>query len=629
MNKIIVYEKINVITLIHSLLSRSFYKQQYFLNYSVFIKKYCHSVVKRFHIKQIHFANLPGSSAYPEGQKMAIELAHKIVNDNQILSMPFIKYLDDQRAVNLIRRIYANSLIIYCIKYNILKEFVERHKDNNIYYVPVEKNFIIESLKREAPNVVIIRWYVWFTGCICLVRKIINYFLLVVAPLLITAKIIKEGRFSFYSNDEKKVSKKIVFFHWNHFFKHDNANVYRDFYFFHSSILKISDCIHSGMRKPLSPEKRAYLKDRGGLVCDYPSEKIPGKFIVKYLFVDYYKCFFRSFFALAFNRFSSLSTIIDIMRALDKTIMLQNLLSKIDAKLAFFESEIGLVCSIFTILSDRYDIKTATISHGTGGYCIRDFTRVNMVANYYLVQGSYYKKYFLPDNPDVNNYCLIGDIEIEPILGNKKILSKDLCMKSDKRIVTVFVVFRLFLPGVGTSFNKLLGGLFDQEDARKALERLWKPFLEWADSQEDLFFIFKGKRVPNQYEHPFMKKLLSILSHEKYYQNDELPVKNLIDISDCTISTGNSSTLYSALCLGKPAISYNYTTPGYVPVIEYDKHLVATNPDELISNLTHILKHGISESVFEKVRKDHYAEGNLDFKAAERIRKLTKEIISN
>jgi hypothetical protein len=71
------------------------------------------------------------------------------------------------------------------------------------------------------------------------------------------------------------------------------------------------------------------------------------------------------------------------------------------------------------------------------------------------------------------------------------------------------------------------------------------------------------------------------------------------------------------------------TLPGYVPVIEYDKHLVATNPDELISNLTHILKHGISESVFEKVRKDHYAEGNLDFKAAERIKKLTKEIISN
>ena len=60
-----------------------------------------------------------------------------------------------------------------------------------------------------------------------------------------------------------------------------------------------------------------------------------------------------------------------------------------------------------------------------------------------------------------------------------------------------------------------------------------------------------------------------------------------------------------------------------------ERHLVATKPDELISNLTHILKHGIPEDVFEKARKDHYAEGNLDFKAAERIKKLIKRIISN
>ena len=40
-----------------------------------------------------------------------------------------------------------------------------------------------------------------------------------------------------------------------------------------------------------------------------------------------------------------------------------------------------------------------------------------------------------------------------------------------------------------------------------------------------------------------------------------------------------------------------------------ERHLVATKPDELISNLTHILKHGIPEDVFEKARKDHYAEG--------------------
>jgi hypothetical protein len=562
---------------------------------------------------------------------MAVGLGRKIVDDNQRLSMPFVKYLNDQRAVNLIKKIYTNSLINYCIKYNVLKEFVERNEDSYIYYVPVEKNLITEFLKREVPKVVIIRWHVVFLSCIYLISKIVNYLLLVMAPLLITANIVKEGMFSFRLKDKKVASKKIIFFHRNPFVNCDNVNIYRDSYLFNSSILKISDCIHSGTFAGLSDEKSTYLKVKGGLVCDYMSEEIPGRFIVARLFIEYYRYFFRFLFALAFNRFSSLSTTISIMGALAKIIMLQNLLSKIDAKLAFFESEMGLVCSIFTILSDKHGIKTMTMSHGNGVYCMPDHSRANMVVNYYLVQGNYYKKYFLPDNPDIKNYCLIGDIEVEPILDSKKELCKDLCIniKRDKKVVTVFVVFNLFLSEVSSTYHKLLGDLFDQEDARKALERLWKPFLEWADSQDDLFFIFKAKESSNQYEHRFMKEILSVTSREKYYQNDKLLVKELINISDCTISTGNSSTLYSALCLGKPAISYNFTVPGYVPVKDYDKHLVATSPDELISNLTYILEHGISKDVYEKARKDHYAEGNLDFKAAERIKRLTRKIINN
>ena len=629
MSKTIIYEKLNVLTLLLSMLYRFFYKQQYFLNYSVFVKKYCLPLVKNISIIQIHIVNLPVSDAYPKGSEMAIKLANKLVNDNQKLSMPFVKYLNDQRAANLIKMIYINSLINSCIKYNILKEFVERNEGSSIYYFPTNKNLIIDYLKEEILKVTVVRWHLPLLSFLGITRSLFYFILLASASLLITARIIKQGRFIFYSNDKKKASKKIIFFHWNPFAKSDNSNIYRDSYYFHSSILEIGDCIHSGTYKPLSPEKRTYLKDKGGLIFDYLNEKITVKYILDRLFIDYYRCFYRFLFVLAFNKFSSLSTIILIFGTLDKIIMLQSFLPRIGTKLALFESEIGLVCSIFTILSDRYDVKTMTMSHGTGGYCMPDYSRSNMVVNYYLVQGNYYKKYLLQDNPDIDNYCLIGDIEIESILDNKEKLCKDMCIKKDKRIVTVFVVFNLFLPGVGTALHRLLGGLFDQEDARKALERLWKPFLEWADTRNDIFFIFKGKQSSNQYEHPFLKELLAEAYHNKYYQNDNLLVKDLISISDCMISTAQSSTLYSALRLGKPAIAYNILSPGYEPVIEYDRHLVATSPEELISNLTYILKYGISETVYEKARKDHYAEGNLDFKAAERIKKLIKRIISN
>ena len=174
MNRIIIYEKLNIFTLFLSLLYRFTYKQQYFINYSLFVKKYGCSLVKMIPILQIHYVNLPGSGALQKGSKMAIELGNEIVNDNQKLSMPFVKYLNDPRAVNLIKKIYINTLINNCIKYNVLKEFLERNENNSIYYFPDGKTLIVEFLRKAAPHVVVIRWHIIFLSCISLISKIIR-----------------------------------------------------------------------------------------------------------------------------------------------------------------------------------------------------------------------------------------------------------------------------------------------------------------------------------------------------------------------------------------------------------------------------------------------------------------------
>jgi hypothetical protein len=74
MNRIIIYEKLNIFTLFLSLVNIFFYKQQYFISYSQFIKKYCCSIVKKMSISQIHFINLLVSDAYPKGSEMAVGL---------------------------------------------------------------------------------------------------------------------------------------------------------------------------------------------------------------------------------------------------------------------------------------------------------------------------------------------------------------------------------------------------------------------------------------------------------------------------------------------------------------------------------------------------------------------------
>ena len=60
----------------------------------------------------------------------------------------------------------------------------------------------------------------------------------------------------------------------------------------------------------------------------------------------------------------------------------------------------------------------------------------------------------------------------------------------------------------------------------------------------------------------------------------------------------------------------------------YNKYLVAKTPEELIANLTYILNHELPESVYDEVRRDHYANGVVDNMTDIRIRNLITGIIS-
>ena len=628
MNKIIIYEKLNLLTICLSLFNKYFYSKQYFMNYSNFVKVFLYPLVKILSLEQIHYVKLVFSGFYPRASIMAVEIGNNIVGNERKLSTPFIKYLRDKRAIDLVKKAYVVNSINTSVKYNILKEFVIKNEALHVCYFPANKNFIIDSLKSELPQVSIISWHNFILNLIKFGKNITNCLMLLTAPFVIMAKIIKDGRATLYFK-ANKAYREIIFFHRHPFVKREDANTYRDSYYFNSSILKINDCIHTGMVESLSFEKTKYLEERDGLVIDYILQKIPIRYIIDCLFIQYYKNFIGFIPKLAFNNNTSISTTIHLISVVKNILELKNYLRNINAKLAVFESEMGFVPSIFTILSDKYGIKSITMPHGYG-YVYHDYTRTNLVIDYFLVQGDYYKKFFQLYNPNIKNYYPVGNIEIEGIKQatiNNRELNKHI--KKNCKVVTIFVVFTIFIAGHVSSWQRLRGKVFDVKDVRMGLIKLWRPFLEWVNSQDNLFLILKGKAGSKQYEHVLIKDLFSLISKEKYYQNDELPIRDLIDVSDCTICTGNSSTFYSTLCLGKPAISYNFFESGHVPPIGYDKHLVATNPEELISNLTYILKYGISETVYEKARKDHYAEGNLDFKAAERIKRLTKKIINN
>ena len=628
-DKIIVYEKLNFLAFCISLVYRFFYHKQYFIDYSPFLKKGFHSIIKKIGLKQIHsIHNLSYSIMHP-ASIMAIKIGNKVVEKNPGLYVPFTKLLRDQRAVSLVKWLFANRLHSETYNYQLLQRFNES-VSSDIYYFPTKKCFIMGHIAESTEKIIMIKWHYLLLTLTDVIKKFSYFLVFAFTPLILLMMLIKEHRIVLKTSNEK-TRRKVLFVHTSNKLEDaSNVNICRDMYLFHKNIIQIKDCIHSCTRNPFTHEKELFLIENGGVHYNYQHQKIALYYIIKRLFVDYFRCFFMSFYTLAMYclNFSHCRVILGSVYSMVK---LENLLKHIDVEMAFIESEVDYHTSILTLLANKKGIKTMTFLHGYGAYCFAIYNRANNVINYFIVPGSYYKKYLEPNNPHVDKFFAAGNHEIDKVDSglipnqNSSISAKILRIKKDnKKIVTVFAGFKkTFIPAYQTK------PLFDESNARNAFFKYWLPFFKWASKQDSCFFIFKGKAGSKQYEVDFIKEALGEIPRDKYYQDDNLLMLDVINISDCVISSGNSSALYSSLCFGVPSVSYDPGVTGYVAVEKYNKYLVASNPDELIKNIKYILKNGLPESLFNEVRKDHYAEGKVDGKTSFRIKKLITEVLQD
>ena len=624
-NKIIVYERLNFITLCLSLLNLFFSRKQYFINYSLFLKKFFFSFIKKTGLKQIHNIDFLSQSIYPKSSEMCIKMGNKIVNDNPDLAKPLIQFLDDSRAESLIKQVFVHSLSEDTYKYIILKEFVTQNKETLIFYFPTSKSFINKEIKKNLQNLIVIKWHLPILNVTKSINNCLSFIGLGILPFYLICRFLCKGKISFIRTSPQ-IKKKVIYFHNSDILIKDPSLTYRYMYFFHSGILKISDSIHTTclQKKSLSTNKINYIERKGGHTLDFHKQKIRIFHILKRIFIDYLKTFFVYFLSLSFSPSSSFRTFKHISGIINRIVEFESLLEKVAPKFAFFESEIGFDPSIFTIIANKQDIYTMNMLHGIGGYCFSDYNRSNSIINYYLVPGNYYMKYLQPINPNVDGFYPVGNQEIEEISSSTRDKNKLSHLKKDnQRIISILVNFYWpFFPE-----NQKVGPIFDEEKARNAFFDYWLSFFEWAGQQKDTFFIFKGKSLVHQYEHPYLQEIMCKIPLEKYCQDDNLLLNDVIAVSDCSISNDSSSVFYNSLCLGVPSISYDTVMKGYTEVDGYDKHLVAYTPDKLLKNLTYLLENGLPKYTFENVRKDHHAEGKLDMKTPFRITKIIEELL--
>ena len=614
---IVVYEKLNMLTLLLCFINRFRYSKQYFIDFSPFVKKHLFTFVNKNKIQQINqYAFLGSHGIWARSSKLAVENVNKIMQSNPKLAEPFTAYFKDDRAISIIKKIYTMNLKCQSYKGLILKEFCSRYKDNLILYFPTENNLVIEYLAGSSVNVKILRWHFALLYLVGFLKNLICFIGLVICPFFLLLRIAKHSRITFRFNS-KKVIRKALFVHVNDLLSN---RFYRNMYLFNIKALKISDCIHTCIRRPLSTNKINYIKEKGGFVLlDYRKQSICMSLIFKKLFIKYYKCFFVHFYSLTFNKFISFQTLRHIIALIYTSVLFENLLAWMDVKFAFFESEADKEVDIFTIIAKEYNVKTVTMLHGIGAYCNTCFVRSNTVVNYYIVSGNYYNRYLKPSCPHVDEFYTIGIHEIEKVNGNDNKTCLHYLKKDGRKIVGVLAAFYYFFPATAPYW----GGVFDERDLRNAFIYNWGPFFDWASKRKDVFLILKGKNPC--FEHPFLKEQLAKLSSDKYYQNDVIPITDVLDVSDYIICSGESSIQFDSLAYGVPAIAYEFM--GYVDSKRYSEYLVAEEPDEFLLKLDYLMSHGLPDEVYRDFCRDHHLSNSRSNLSSLRIKKLIDKLV--
>ena len=610
--KIIVYERLNIFTLCLSVLNTLYFNKQYYYSYSPYIKKYFVNLVQKLGLKQINYIHFLGSGIEVKQNIMSRNIGDKVMEGYPQLFAPFIKYMDDIRAEDILKQIFVLRERDNSYEYLILKEFVSRNSKEIIYYFATNK-ILANRLEIISPYLSIVKWHYSIITLIDITKRIFFYIILFIVPFTLLTKMLLEKKVAF-KKEMKKINRKVIFFH-----SHAGPSETR---LFREDILKISECIHSGLFSPLSVEKTRYLRKRGGVVCEHGNHKTQITLFIKRFVLDYYKEFIPVFFVLSYNKFMTYSVLRGFISAVFHAVRIECFLENVDVKLAYFELEYGVFLSIFTIIANRHNVKTMTTVHALSACVYPLANRSNTIINYYLVPGKYYNKYLLPDNPHTDCFCPVGNHEIDiTSLKNKHDYIQ--FKKDGRKVIGVFASYYWpFFP----EYTRRNIPIFSESDAKQIFFKYWKPFFEWAARRDDIFLIFKGKSGENQYSHPFLKEIMSILNDKNYSQDDDIPVNESIKEYDCTVCDGNGSMFYHSLTLGVPSVGYDLR--GDVEATGYNKYLIAKTPEELIVNLTYLLKHELPESVYEEVRRDHYADGVVDNMTDIRIKNLITGIIS-
>jgi len=626
-NRIIVYEKLNLFTFCLAIINRFFFGKQYFIDFNMYFKRFFYKIVKFIKLQQISDIDCLGKGFLPLRSKLILDFTEKIIKGNRCIASPLIEFGDDEKYLYVVKQTLNHSFfrqarIYLCVKLFSEKKEIQHYK--TICFFPVSVNNIFKYKKSELPKLKIINYHYPLIKILDLFYRIFFNICFIAFPFYQFFLWIKRGQITIKKLTKERMKRNILFDHVRtELFV---SNISRDMYLFRSNVIGISECIHVTSYGKFSKEKSSYLRENGGLVTDYQNYKVTYNYVIKRLIQDYCTFIIRHIFTISFNKYINYTFIKRYIGMIHYILEFENFIKQIDVKLIYFENELKDPFKVYSIIANKYGIKTMSMLHGFGPTMMPFYNRANALFNHYLVPGMSYRFYLKPNNPAVEKFHLVGNHEIDnniPQSVNQILLKKIRNLKKKYIIIGVLASYYYpFLPEFQSH------PLF-YEDTWEIFKQYWMPFFMWAGREKNIFLIFKGKgsREYKQYEHPYLIKALDLIQDERYIQDDSLNIKDVISVSDVIISTGNSSTNFASLCMEVPNISLDVLSRGY-NLKRYSKYIVAETGEELIHNLKYVLENGLPKRVFDSFKRDHYGmNGNVDGKTHVRIKKLIGTII--
>ena len=630
MKKMIIYEKLNIMTLLISGLCYPIIGKQYFVDYSWLVKKYFYYLVKILKLRQLTVLDILGKGYQVERSKILLDITEKIINENNYMSNALIKYGKDLKYLYVHKKNLIESLLKKTTTYIFTKKLTEDKKyfDWNIYILNTNINYIFHHMDYKLKNVKLVKVHYPLLKFMKMVSRVIYFIILSILPGYMVFKIIVGKNLTLKKDGRKKIKKDILFIHnQKELFIGSET---RDMYMFRSNILKIKNCVHTIIKGVFSQEKAKYLVKNNGQILDYNNCSISYKYIFKRLFIDYLVFLFDVKHILL-DKYVNYTFIKSYLFTLRSIWISENFIERLKVKLIIFENDTPNYNAIISIIANLHNIKTMTMPHGIGAFMFPYYRRANRIYNYYLVSGDSYKYYEVKNNPGIDVFHKIGIHEIDDSNTDMHVndFNKIKLNKKNKKIISVFAHF--YYPFFVEHHKWNLSNPLFFDVTENKFNQYWMPFFEWAGENEKLFFVFKAKPNRNQYQHPYVINALNLIPKDRYLINDDLDIFSLINVSDLTINTANSSIEFASLCMKTPSVSLDLFYNGYNSKHNYsNNHIVSNNPNDLISNIEYVLQNNFTKDFYQNVKNDHHPFNKLDDNdCEERIRSLINTIIGN